>query len=181
MKRSYFVLNEEKKKETRKKLDGENSKKVELQHWSQKTLRKQNHQPPKPQSGSKEKTYWLSAMILHSSCLDNQPIKITTQFSGSEWRHWMAFKFWNFVNFFSHFLISLKFYIVVRWRSNSIPWCTSIHVILSQRTWHIIISNLQHAWSEHRSQCSMWMVSKHVSVQQLLLLRLSSWLIFIVL
>ena len=34
-------------------LDGENSKKVELQHWSQKTLRKQNHQPPKPQSGSK--------------------------------------------------------------------------------------------------------------------------------
>ena len=68
-----------------------------------------------------------------------------------------------------------------RRRSNSIPWCTSIHVILSLRTWHIIISNLQHAWSEHRSQCSMWMVSKHVSVQQLLLLRLSSWLIFTVL
>ena len=108
-------------------------------------------------------------MTLHSSCLDNQPIKITTQFSGSEWRHWMAFKFWNFVNFFSHFLISLKFYIVVRRRSNSIPWCTLIHVILSLCTWHIIISNLQHAWSEHRSQRSMWMVSKHVSVQQLLL------------
>ena len=71
-----------------------------------------------------------------------------TQVSGSEWRHWMAFKFWNFVNFFSHFLIGLKFYIVVRRRLNSIPWCTSIHVILSQRTWHIIISNLQHAWSE---------------------------------
>ena len=68
-----------------------------------------------------------------------------------------------------------------RRRSNSIPWCTSIHVILSVRTWHIIISNLQHAWSERRSQCSMWMVSKHVSVQQLLLLRLSSWLIFTVL
>ena len=71
--------------------------------------------------------------------------------------------------------------VVPRRRSNSIPWCTSIHAILSLRTWHIIISNLQHAWSEHRSQCSMWMVSKHVSVQQLLLLRLSSWLIFTVL
>ena len=69
----------------------------------------------------------------------------------------------------------------IRRRSNSIPWCTSIHVILSLRTWHIMISNLQHARSEHRSQCSMWMVSKHVSVQQLLLLRLSSWLIFTVL
>ena len=63
------------KKKTRKQerkgnriitIDGENSKKVELQHWSQKTLRKQNHQPPKPQSGSTWKTYWLSAMILHS-------------------------------------------------------------------------------------------------------------------
>ena len=39
-----------------------------------------------------------------------------------------------------------------RRRSNSIPWCTSIHVILSLRTWHIMISNLQHARSEHRSQ-----------------------------
>ena len=66
-------------------------------------------------------------------------------------------------------------------RSNSIPWCTSIHVILSTAYVAHIISNLQHAWSEDRSQCSMWMVSKHVSVQQLLLLRLSSWLIFTVL
>ena len=64
-----------KKKKTRKQerkanriitLDGENSKKVELQHWSQKTSRKQNHRPPKPQSGSKWKTSRLSAMILHS-------------------------------------------------------------------------------------------------------------------
>ena len=75
----------------------------------------------------------------------------------------------------------LTFLDQARRRSNSIPWCTSIHVILSLRTWHIMISNLLHARSEHRSQCSMWMVSKHVSVQQLLLLRLSSWLIFTVL
>ena len=34
--------------------------------WSQKTSRKQNHRPPKPQSGSKWKTYRFSAMILHS-------------------------------------------------------------------------------------------------------------------
>ena len=46
-------------------LDSENSKKFELQHWSQKTSRKQNHRSLKPQSGSKWKTYQLSAMILH--------------------------------------------------------------------------------------------------------------------
>ena len=31
-----------------------------------------------------------------------------------------------------------------RRRSNSIPWWTSFHVMLSLRTWHIMISNLQH-------------------------------------
>ena len=31
----------------------------------------------------------------------------------------------------------------LRRRSNSIPWCTSFHVILLLRTWHIMISNLQ--------------------------------------
>ena len=39
---------------------------------------------------------------------------------------------------------------IKRW-SNSIPWCTSFHVILSLRTWHIMITTLQHARNEHRS------------------------------
>ena len=38
-----------------------------------------------------------------------------------------------------------------RGRSNSIPWCTSSHVILSLRTWHIMITILQHARNEHCS------------------------------
>ena len=44
----------------------------------------------------------------------------------------------------------------LRWRSNSIPWCTSFHVKLSLRTWHIIISNLQHAPNTHRSDRCRW-------------------------
>ena len=43
-----------------------------------------------------------------------------------------------------------------RRRSNSIPWCTSFHVILPLRTWHIMISNLQHARNEHRSARCGW-------------------------
>ena len=43
-----------------------------------------------------------------------------------------------------------------RRRSNSIPWCTSFHVILSLRTWHIMISILQHARNEHRSAPGGW-------------------------
>ena len=43
-----------------------------------------------------------------------------------------------------------------RRRSNSIPWCTSFHVILSLRTWHTMISNLQHAPNEHRSARCRW-------------------------
>ena len=43
-----------------------------------------------------------------------------------------------------------------RRRSNSIPWCTSFHVILSLRAWHIMISNLQHARNEHRSTRCGW-------------------------
>ena len=45
---------------------------------------------------------------------------------------------------------------VTRRRPNSIPWCTSFHVISSLRTWHIMISNLQHALSEHRSARYGW-------------------------
>ena len=41
-------------------------------------------------------------------------------------------------------------------RSNIIPWCTSFHVILSLRTWHIMISNLQHVRNEHRSARCGW-------------------------
>ena len=38
---------------------------------------------------------------------------------------------------------------IKRW-SNSIPWCTSFHVILSLRTWHIMITTLhQHVCNEH--------------------------------
>ena len=44
----------------------------------------------------------------------------------------------------------------LRRRSNSIPWCTSFHVILLLRTWHIMISNLQHARNEHRSARCGW-------------------------
>ena len=48
------------------------------------------------------------------------------------------------------------FYFDLLWKkklktSNSIPWCTSFHVILSLRTWHIMITTLQHARNEHRS------------------------------
>ena len=41
-------------------------------------------------------------------------------------------------------------------RLNSIPWCTSFHVILSLRTWHIMISNLPHARNEHLSARCGW-------------------------
>ena len=41
-------------------------------------------------------------------------------------------------------------------RLNSIPWCTSFHVILSLRTWHIMITTLQHARNEHRSARCVW-------------------------
>ena len=44
-------------------------------------------------------------------------------------------------------------------RSNSIPWCISFHVILSLRTRHIMISNLQnlqHARNEHGSAPCGW-------------------------
>ena len=44
---------------------------------------------------------------------------------------------------------------IKRW-SNSIPWCTSFHVILSLRTWHIMITTLQHARNEHRSARCVW-------------------------
>ena len=44
-------------------------------------------------------------------------------------------------------------------RLNSIPWCTSFHVILSLRTWHIMISILQHARNEHRSARWGWFQS----------------------
>ena len=52
-----------------------------------------------------------------------------------------------------------------RRRSNSIPWCTSFHVIilLSLRTWHIMISNLQHARNEHRSARCGWFQTCFVS------------------
>ena len=42
-------------------------------------------------------------------------------------------------------------YLIPRGRSNSIPWYTSFYVILSLRTWHIMISILHHARNEHRS------------------------------
>ena len=53
------------------------------------------------------------------------------------------------------------FYFDLLWKkklktSNSIPWCTSFHVILSLRTWHIMITTLQHARNEHRSARCVW-------------------------
>ena len=45
----------------------------------------------------------------------------------------------------------------IKRRSNSIPWCTLFHVILSLRTWHIMITTLhQHACNEHRSARCVW-------------------------
>ena len=49
-----------------------------------------------------------------------------------------------------------KWLVIARRRSNSIPWCTSFHVILSLRTWHIMITTLQHARNEHRSARCVW-------------------------
>ena len=45
------------------------------------------------------------------------------------------------------------FSVLLRRRSNSIPRCTSFHVILSLRTWHIMISILQPtpSWSQSNS------------------------------
>ena len=60
-----------------------------------------------------------------------------------------------------------------RRRSNSIPWCTSLNVILPLRTWHSMINNLQHARNKHRSARCGWF-GNIVSVQRLPLLRLSS-------
>ena len=63
-----------------------------------------------------------------------------------------------------HFSISVNFIVgqfskimvSARRRSNSIPWCTSFHVISSLGTWHIMISNIQHARNEHRSARCGW-------------------------
>ena len=49
-------------------------------------------------------------------------------------------------------LVSCYFHVI----SNSIPWCTSFHVILSLHTWHFMISTLQHARNEHRSARCVW-------------------------
>ena len=50
-----------------------------------------------------------------------------------------------------------------RRRSNSISWCTLFHVILSLRTWHSMISILQHARNEHCSaRCGFQTSVKHV-------------------
>ena len=44
----------------------------------------------------------------------------------------------------------------LRRRSNSIPWCTTFHVMLSLPRWHIMISNLQYARNERRSAPCGW-------------------------
>ena len=59
----------------------------------------------------------------------------------------------------------LFIYLFIRQRSNSIPWCTSFHVILSLCTWHIVTSNLHNARNEHRSAWCGWF--RNMSVQQL--------------
>ena len=68
LKISYLVLNEDERKANRIIThEGENDEKVELSEKSITDVsHKQNHRRRKPQSGSKWKTYWLSAIILHS-------------------------------------------------------------------------------------------------------------------
>ena len=114
LKRRYLVLNEEERKQENKK-----EKLTKSLHLTHEMTRRSNYNlnprnfaqtksMRKPQSGSKWKTYRLSAMILYSALfnltiqfrrqcdplyinvignyanLDNRPIKITTRFSGSD-------------------------------------------------------------------------------------------------
>ena len=54
-------------------------------------------------------------------------------------------------------------------------------LLLSLQTWHNYHDQLSSARVKWTLQCSIWIVSKYVLVLQLLLLRISSWLIFTVL
>ena len=50
-----------------------------------------NERMPRMRSSKYQATVPLKIFIIKlCKCLDNQPIKITTRFSGSDWRHWTA-------------------------------------------------------------------------------------------